>query len=301
LSQSLQNILATLISNGFNIHKVDRLPHGNQLINTYKYDRLGAQVKYTLLFTEDEMESTITNSLRTSSLAYNSTPIIVSDKFSSPIKTYTYKDFYSFFGGIVNTGLILISELPDILNMLGHNKLPLGLAGSPDSLHEIYVKECLQFILESPTRRYGIDRSFESLPDAVVLSNNGFMLLIDSKAYANGFDFQADDLKRFKSYVEDFRMRYSAFFGNILSFVVVSGNFNNSVESLAGRSDEFYQMCGCKLACLTSEELGNIVTILKEVPDKRKSINWRNIFSSLIIDKKFVKRELNRIDKDNLH
>src|SRR5262249_52968181 len=155
--------------------------------------------------------------------------------------TYTRDEFFGFFGGIINTGLILIPNLPQILDQLGHNKLPNGLTGDPDDLQELYVKECLQFIMESPTRRYGIDRCFESLPDGVVLSKEGFMLLFDSKSYSKGFSFEADDIKRFKSYVEDFRHRYSGLFGNILSFVVVTGEFKDSAGAIAGRSNELYR------------------------------------------------------------
>ena len=212
---SFANLIATLLTNGFNIHKVDRNPHSNNIIHTYKYDKLGAKINYSILFTQDTCENTITESLLSVSEKYKSTPLIVSDSLSSArCKTYTIAEFFDFFGGIINTGLILVPNLSEILDELGHNKLPTGLEGKPPDLHEKYVAECLRFIMESPVRRYGIDRSFESLPDGIVISKEGFMLLLDAKSYGEGFEFQADDIKRFTSYIEDFRRKVFTFWKN---------------------------------------------------------------------------------------
>jgi hypothetical protein len=204
------------------------------------------------------------------------------------------------FGGIINTGLVLIPRLSDILDSLGHNSVPSELSGKADDLHEMYVKECLQFVMESPTRRYGMDRSFESLPDAAVLCKDGFMLLVDSKAYSNGYSFSADDLKRYKSYVEDFRMRYSQFLGPVFSFVVVSGHFIDSNDSIQNRSDEFYKICQCKISCIESKEVGIITEFLRKSPAIRSAINWKNIFSELIISNKTIETEISRIKKDSI-
>lgn len=296
------NIISTLVTNGFNIEKVDRLPHENTIIHTYKYDKLGAVVNYSILFTNDTAENSLTDTLIAEAEKHKAKPLLVCDNFSSKkCNSYTTANFFNFFGGIIDAGLILIPSLPDILDKLGHNLLPAGLTGKPDDLHELYVKDCLQFIMESPTRRYGIDRSFESLPDAVVLCKGGFMLLVDSKAYKNGFGFQADDLKRFQSYIEDFKNRYSFFFGNLFSFVIVSGHFTDSEDSLANRSAEFYKMCGYKLSCLSSKELGKMTELLRDSPTLRGSINWKNIYSELVITTSLVQKEIERIKKDKLH
>lgn len=300
-SNSLAGSIATLVANGFNIHKVDRLPHSNNIVYTYKYDKLGARINYSILFTDDRRENSVVDTLLTVSEEFKSTPLVVNDHFkSAKCRTYKNAEFFGFFGGIVNTGLILIPNLPEILNELGHNRLPGGLTGEPDDLHELYVKECLQFVMESPTRRYGIDRSFEELPDIAVLGKEKFMLLLDSKAYGGGFKFKADDLKRFASYVEDFRYRYSPFFGNILSFVIVSGGFADSEKSLKGRSDKFYEMCYCKFSYIESKTLGKITELVRANPQYKNSIGWKHIFSNLIIETKHVEQEISRLAKDKL-
>lgn len=298
---SLANSIATLVTNGFQIHKVERFAHSNNIINAYKHDTLGARINYSILFTEDRTEKAVVDTLLSFSEKFKSEPFVVNDYFKSQkCRTYTNAEFFGFFGGIVNSGLILIPNLLEIMCELGHNRTPKGLTGEADDLHELYVKECLQFVMESPTRRYGIDRSFTELPDIVVLGKERFMLLVDSKAYGGGFKFQADDLKRFASYVEDFRYRYAPFFGNVQSFIVVSGSFSDSEKSIKGRSDKLYEMCHCKLACLESQTLGKITELIRANPRYKSSIGWKRVFSNLIVEIKHVEQEMVRIKKDKL-
>jgi len=300
--EEISNIVSTLITNGFVIDQIERFPKENIILNILKLDKLGAIIKYSILFTKDITETQLTNSLITISKAFHSKPLIISDNFVSPnCTTYTFEKFYNFYGGIVNTGLILIPNLPDTLEELGTNKLPTVLQGDAFDLHELYVKECFQFILQSPTRRYGKGRIFESIPDGIVICKNGMMILYDSKAYSKGFDFTADDIKRFASYVDEFNNRYSTILGKVFTFTVITGKFNATQKVIANRSKELYKKCNCNLSCITSRELGNIVQMLKKEPDIRVSILWKNIFSELLIDTALVKKEITRIKKDNLN
>lgn len=298
----LENIIATLITNGFHISKVERVSGNNQIINAYKFDRLGAQIRYSLLFSQLSETVTLIKYLQKIAKRYDSLPIIISDKINTTeCQFYTYDAFYKTLGGYVNTGLILIPNLSVILNELGHNNLPLGLTGEPDELHEIYISECLQFIMSSPTKRYGIDRLFESLPDCVVLGKDNYMILLDSKAYSKGFNFSSDDIKRFASYISDFNQRYSSFFGSIFSFVVVSGEFNDSINSIENRSEELYKLSNCRISCIESKILGEIVELIKTRPEIRLSINWKNIFTETMAETKHVLKEIKRIEKDKIH
>lgn len=300
--EGIADMVATFVTNGFVIDQSERFPNDNIIFNIIKQDKLGATVKYSILFTEDQIETQLTTSLLTLARTFQATPLIISDNFSSTnCKTYTFKKFYDFFGGIVNTGLILIPNLPDILEELGLNRLPATLQGDAFDLHEIYIKECLQFILQSPARRYGKDRLYESLPDGIVACKNGMMILYDSKAYSNGFGFLADDIKRFASYVDDFNNRYSGFLGKVFTFTVISGKLNATQKQIANRSKELYQKCNCNLSCITSRELGNIVQLLQQELQASSSIIWKNIFSDLIINTSLVNKEITRIKKDNIN
>ncbi|MEO8665939.1 MAG: hypothetical protein ABI462_10615 [Ignavibacteria bacterium] len=300
--EEISNIVSTLITNGFMVEQTERFPNGNIIFNILKLDKLGATVKYSILLTQDKSETQLTSSLITISKTFLSKPLIISDNFISlACTTYTFEKFYNFFGGIVNTGLILIPNLPCILEELGTNKLPTVLQGNAFDLHEMYVKECFQFILQSPTRRYGKERLFESIPDGIVICKNGMMILYDSKAYANGFNFTADDIKRFASYVDEFNNRYSTILGKVFTFTVITGKLNATQKVIARRSKELYKKCNCNLSCITSRELGDIVQLLQNEPDIRISILWKNIFAELIVDRALVQREITRVKKDNLN
>src|SRR5690606_13172085 len=138
------DIASTLVTNGFSIDQVIRITPQNFVINVFKFDKLSAKVCYSIMFTDDDKITPSIKQLLSISKAFGGKPILISDKISSSqYETYTQEKFFALFGGIINTGLILIPTLEAILNDLGHNKTPLGLVGNADDLHEIYTKECL--------------------------------------------------------------------------------------------------------------------------------------------------------------
>jgi len=295
------DIISTFLLNGFEIEKVDRISPDDTIFTIHKYEKLGALVKYSLLFSKSSHETNIFDSLEIISRALNSKPIVISDIIkSSKFKLFSYKDFAKIFGDFMNLGLILLPNLPEILNELGHNRLPESLAGQADNLHEIYIKECLQFLLNFPVKRFGQTRLYEKLPDSVILGKNGMFVLIDSKAYSNGYYISSDDINRFAYYINDFNDRYSEFYGRVFTFLIVSGEFVNGIRSIKLKSDQLYSLSNTKLTCIKSEDLGQIVIELKDTPEVRKSILWRNMFSRNLLDLSTIRNEINRIKKDNL-
>lgn len=302
ITEDFSNIISTLVINGFHIHQVERISATASIFHTYKYDKLGAQIRYSILFSEDKSETAIMHSLEKSSKKFQSQSILVNDNWHAvKVKSYTIEKFFDFFGGIVNIGLILIPNLPQILDELGHNKLPIGLTGEPEDLLELYASECFQYIFESPTRRYGSDRLFEKLPDGIVLCKGRFMVLFDAKAHKDGFGFDSKTINSLKGYVEEFNKKYSSYFGIIFTVIVVSGHFNDSQNALEGRADELYKLCNCKISTVTGTELGDIVQLLKNNPDIRGSIDWKNVFANVIAGAKHVQQEIDKIHKDKLH
>lgn len=299
--EEFSNIVSTLVINGFHIHQVERFSPTTPIIHTYKYDKLGAKIRYSILFSEDSSETAVIQALEKSANSFEAMPIMVNDNLKTDrFVTYTKNKFFDFFGGIVNTGLILIPNLPLILDELGHNKLPTGLTGEPEDLLEFYASECLQYIFESPTRRYGSDRLFEKLPDGIVICKGRFMILFDAKAYKNGFEFDSKTMNSLRGYVEEFSQKYSGYFGSIFSVIVVSGHFNDSENAIKGRADELYKLCNCKISTVTGTVLGNMVQLLKDNPQIRGSINWKNVFANLIAETKYVQQEIDKIYKDKL-
>lgn len=302
IAEDFSNIISTLVINGFHIRQVERISITTSIFHVYKFDKLGAQFRYSILFSEDKYETAIMQSLEKSAETFKSHPIMVNDNWQTDkVKSYSKKKFFDFFGGIVNSGLILIPNIQDLLDQLGHNKLPSGLTGNPEDLLEVYATECLQYIFESPTRRYGSDRLFEKLPDGIILCKGGFIILFDAKAYKDGFGFDSKTINSLKGYVEEFTNKYSTYFGKVFTVIVVSGHFNDSKKALTGRSDELYKECYCKISTVTGKEMGNIVQLLKVNPDIRGSINWKNVFANVTVKIKHVQKEINKINKDKLY
>jgi len=299
---SLELVMSTLLINGFHIDKANRYSPTATLIYASKYDRLGANVKYGIMLVDDDKYTAVVDSLLLLSVSDRFTPILISDHFScSECITYTREKFFSFFAGVVNTGLILIPSLPEIMDKLGHNVLPVDLKGEASDLHEMYVNECLQYVLDSPARRYGRERSFQSLPDNVILSKERFMVLVDCKSYKNGYAFDSDSIKRFAGYINDFNSRYAQYQGPIFCFLVVSGSFSDSEESVKSRSDELYKQANCRMSCLTSRDLAAMTLRLQKIPDIKGSLVWKNILIDLVISVKSLEAEVSRVEKDKLY
>lgn len=300
--EELSNLICTLTINGFHLGKVERLSPDNVILNCHKFDKLGGTANYILLLSDDKTESSSCDTLaKMASHDKKAKAILINNCFESTrFDTHTKEKFFEFLGGMVNTGLILIPNLPDILDQLGHNKVPTGLAGRADDLHELYIKECLQFVMNSPVRRYGIDRAFQKLPDGVVLGKDRILIPIDSKAYTSGYGISADDIKRYAFYCNDFRQRYSNDFGPVYSFLVVTGSLLDSEEAIANRSSELYNECGVKLNCVESKVLGLIVEALKNEPQFKSALNWKNVFLNPKIELKQFNKELDRIKKDKI-
>lgn len=297
----LKDTVISLLLNGFHIDKVERVTSSTFILNFHKYDNLGAKIDYSLLLCNKDLKGSYLSTLDTYSSKQNATKIVVS-KENPPddVLSFTPEGFFNSIGGYIDTGLILIPQLHEFLQKLGHNKLPEELSGSPDDLLELYSKSCLQYILNSKGVHYGTDRLFESLPDGVILGKDKMIIQFDSKAYSGGFKFSADDIKRFARYIQEFNSKYENLLGSVFTFLVISGHFEDSERSLNRRSKELYSLCQTNLSVLNCEELASITTIIKNNPECRNSINWHNIFSEMIIESSLIEEQIDQIKKDKI-
>ncbi len=296
----IKNIITTFVINDFHLVNNNRPVKNCLNVIALKYDKLGAQILYSFLFIKGDLIDSVKKSHLQNSKTNSLTPIIVSEtKITDDCINYTYEEFSEKIGGLVNTGLILLDNISEIIYQLGHHELPIGLDGTPDELLEIYVKEILQFLLTSPAKRYGSDRRFESLPDGIVLGKD-LIIQFDSKSYSSGFGFSLDDIERFSKYVNDFNRRYSGILNRVFSFVVVTGKFNDSEESIENRKKTFYQKCQTSLSCIDCNNLSSILNLVKRNLKCRESIDWKEIFSNTIITKELLEKEIKRISKDNI-
>jgi len=297
----LRSVLRTLLVNGFDLLSLRKSSPDKSIINVKKIDSLGGEINYSLLLSTGEPNEHLLDSLKITASDLKSTPIVISDELqTASFKMYSISEFEDFFGGFVNTGLVLNDDLPNILEELGYNRLPKDFTGKPDELLEIYTKECLQFLLNSRARIYGNKRRGESLPDGVVIAGDGTIILFDSKACKDGFEFESDDINRFAKYVNDFNRKYSEILGRVFCLLVVSSSFNDSSDSIRKRSNALYTKTGTKLSCIIANDLGRAVKEVRKSQEFRNSIDWKEIFVNDILTTDLITKQLEKIKKDKL-
>ena len=295
----LASALRTLLVNGYVVTEVNRISQNAAILSVEKRDRLGAVARSAILLAESPTNN-VTEMLSTIARANNAQALVITTANISHKPVMTPERFYELLGGEIRSDRLMRDDLPDVLDTFGHNRTFAGFTGDPDDLLEDYVKEGLQFLLESRAHRYGKDRLFESLPDGLILARPSLNLYFDAKAYEKGFHPSADDIKRFAAYVNEFNARYASYVGRLHSFLVVSGTFSGSEKALEEKANEFYSICSTKLCHITAKNFGLIIKLVREHSNTRSAINWVKIFSRLVIDPAAVAEELQRIKKDNI-
>ncbi len=294
-----QTLITTLIVNGFHLDDIDRVSPSCTILHIFKYDVFAAKIWYSIIFTDN-----VTNSIvqRASRGAKNGqTTIFGIGHNSSPIcDWYSSDDFYKKIGGEVNETLIINPDLSILMKGLGLNKVPIGVDGKAEDLLELYTKDCLQYLLKVPVRRYGIDRLFESLPDGVVLGKGLIIMQFDAKAYSDGFSFDSDFMLRIQKYIEEFNSKYESIIGRVNSFLIISGKFNDSDSSLHGRYTDLIAKCQTPLCCIESEDLGKIVQLFLKNPSFRLSLDWKLLFTKTRLKYSDIETALNKVKKDGI-
>ena len=261
-----RTFVRTLLLNGYTIDSVQR-SDAAEVFEVHRVDELGARVAYAFLIASNPSEGVITPFVKRAG-ELRATPVGLGG-FSTPLfSVLSFQDFYHILGGSVDEGVVYDDELPMKLDDLGHNRVSSGLSGKADGLLEDFTKQCLQFVTGRRSRRYGKERLFEPVPDGIVFED--LAVLVDSKAYSAGFKIEADDIKRFASYVGDFNARYRHELGAIHSFVVVTGHFEQNIATLEGRRGELYAECQTQLTCLKASDLGEMVKLIRTAPSTER-------------------------------
>jgi hypothetical protein len=292
----IRTFVRTVLLNGYTIDSVQRTDPA-QIFEVHRLDDLGARVSYLFLIASDPGEDVITPFIKRAR-ELSATPIGLGD-FSTPLfSVLSFGDLYRILGGSIDEIVVYDEQLPIKLDDLGHNRIPAGLLGKADDLLEDFTKQSLQFVTGRRSRRYGKERLFERVPDGIVFED--LAILIDSKAYSAGFKIEADDIKRFASYVIDFNSRYRDELGIIHSFVVISGHFEQGTAMLEVRRSELYAECQTQLTCLKASDLGDMVKQIRTVPNYRKSIAWKRLFSNVLLTPELLRQEIERIRKDGI-
>jgi len=295
---NIQVAVRTLIIGGFTLEKASRYP-GYALIYMYRYDEFGVKQQYCFSLFEKDPEPEQIEAAAIASKHNKTELVIISPAKIHGMPNIEWNRFLNLFGGPVYSYSPLEPEFEDHLMRLSFNKLPTGLVGKPDDLFELYVHKALEFIFGCKVHRYGQERRFEARPDGVVLQDRMFSALYDTKAYSNGYDVTLDSIRQFSSYITEFRSRYDQYY-ELHSFIVISGSFPHSKDTLESRSRQLLSEANIPLAFMTAESVLQIIGLLSNFPSARRSINWRKIFVNPVIDPELVQAELELIEKDKI-
>lgn len=288
-------LFENLFVNKYDLTYSKRIATNTLIVNATKKDEFGRRHNYEFYFFSEIVSNDYLNKFRLHQ-PNNRILVGVDEQIGTDI---TESQFFDKLSTVIDPGVYLNSDLENILEKLGHNELPQNMKGVAADLLEAYSKECLQFLLGGKGRRYGKERSFESLPDGAILGK-GVNILFDAKAYKNGFNPSADDLKRFQSYINDFNRKYAHFSEKIFSFVVVSGHFEVGEDALDDRSRELYEMCQTTLSFFTTKTLATITKIITENSELIDSLNWKRVLSHSIPNERLIMEQISKIKKDKI-
>lgn len=295
---NLEIAVRTLALGGFFLDGAIRNP-GYALLHMTRHDEFGIPQKYSFAVFENEPTDDQIETAKIDVKHKKSNLVVVSPSVSGNPSYIEWDRFINLFGGPVIKSSVLEPEFNYQITALGRNQLPEGFTGKPDDLFELYVRNALEFLFRCRVVRYGQDRRFEARPDGIVIHEKDFVALYDAKAYSEGYEITEISIRQFKSYIDDFKRRYSQFF-EVNAFIVVSGFFSQKKGALEKRSREMQSVAGVPLSCLNTDILSEIIQIFLRKPYIRRSINWRKIFTNPIIEKKHVEDEINVIEKDKI-
>lgn len=288
----------TLLTGGFDLENAHRNP-GYMLFNAYTYDEFGALLRYSFVLAEEILTEAQINAAKTAADFYNSNLVVIGHT-NADVTQIEWNTFINLFGGPIFSTSPLEEDFAQQLVTLSYNQLPNGLHGQADDLFEKYVHVALEFILGGRVVRYGRKRAFEARPDGIALPNPDFSALYDAKSYSNGYEMTLDSIRQFKSYVEDFNRRYTNLIPRLKTFLVISGDFPHTDNTLRSRSTQFLSQCGIPLSFIRSESLVQIIRIASEFPQARKSIDWARVFVEPIVNPSRVRIEFDAVRRNGL-
>jgi hypothetical protein len=298
LPADIQVAVRTLTVGGFVLEKAARNPTF-ALIYAYRYDEFGGKQQYCFAIfdsppTENEIVSAEIAAKHNEYELVIISPVAIKEKAS-----IEWSHFLNLFGGPVFSYSPLDAEFADHILELSINRLPVGLEGKPDDLFELYTHRALEFIFGCRVNRYGQERRFETCPDGAILKDKVFTALYDTKAYFNGYEVDSNSIRQFGSYVTDFQQRYGSIF-DLNAFIVISGTFSSSANSLENRSRQFLSEARVPLVFLTAKTIVEMINLLSEFPSARRAINWRKIFVHPVVTLGLLQQEIETITKDKI-
>ena len=293
-----QTATRTLIVAGYSIEGSHRQPQHIEIL-CKQTDILGASIPYLIAVTDfDELSDAEIDDIYHSAENQNRTPIIVTSIPSE--RTISWEDFTEALGGAVPSWQALSPEYDQALVTAAKNQLPAGeTKGEAWLIFEDLVGSGLEFIFGRRVRRLGGRLRGRPVSDMQAQMPTGEVLVVDTKASADGFNVTWSELRPLVEYVRHQRVRQRGqveLFGALIS----SSNFKQNDDRLSELSSRFFAEVRVPLSFIDAYVLTATVNLFQERPDVRNGIHWNQIFKGGRICLSIIRDEMHAVDNERV-
>ena len=290
--------IRTLIVAGYSIEGSHRQPRHIEIL-CKRTDVLGASIRYLIAVTDlDELSESEIDDIYHSAENQNRTPVIITPIPSE--RTISWEDFTEALGGAVPSWQALSPEYDQTLVTAAKNQLPAGeTEGEAWLIFEDLVGSGLEFIFGRRVRRLGGRLRGRPVSDMQAQMPTGDVLVVDTKASANGFNVTWSELRPLVEYVRHQRVRQR---GQVELFgaLILSSNFKQNDDRLSELSSKFFAEVRVPLSFIDADVLAATVNLFQKRPDVRNGIHWNQIFNGGRICLSMIKNEMHAVDNERV-
>lgn len=293
-----QTATRTLIVAGYSIEGSHRQPRHIEIL-CKQTDVLGASIPYLIAVTDlDELSEPEIDDIYHSAANQNRIPVIVTPIPSE--RTISWEDFTEALGGAVPSWQALSPEYDQALVTAAKNQLPAGeTEGEAWLIFEDLVGFGLEFIFGRRVRRLGGRLRGRPVSDIQAQMPTGDVLVIDTKASADGFNATWSELRSLVEYVKRQRVRQIGqveLFGALMS----SSDFKQKDSRLLELSLEFSTEAKVPLSFIDANVLAATINLFREKPNVRNGIRWKQIFKGGRISLSIIETEMRAVDAERV-
>lgn len=290
--------IRTLIVAGYSIEGSHRQPRHIEIL-CKRTDVLGASIRYLIAVTDlDELSESEIDDIYHSAENQNRTPVLVTPIPSE--KAISWEDFTEALGGAVPSWQALSPEYDQALVAAAKNQLPAGeTEGEAWLIFEDLVSSGLEFIFGRRVRRLGGRLRGRPVSDMQAQMPTGDVLVVDTKASADGFNVTWSELRPLVEYVRYQRVRQR---GQVELFgaLILSSNFKQNDDRLSELSSRFFAEVRVPLSFIDADVLAATVNLFQKRPDVRNGIHWNQIFKGGKICLSIIRNEMHAVDNERV-
>ena len=290
--------IRTLIVAGYSIEGSHRQPRHIEIL-CKQTDVLGASIPYLIAVTDsDEFSEEEINDIHRSAVNKDRISVIVTPMPSE--RTISWEDFTEALGGAVPSWQALSPEYDQALVTAAKNQLPSGVTkGEAWLIFEDLVGSGLEFIFGRRVRRLGGRLRGRPVSDMQAQMPTGDVLVVDTKASADGFNVTWSELRPLVEYVRHQRVRQR---GQVELFgaLILSSSFKQNDDRLLELSSRFFAEVRVPLSFIDADVLAATVNLFQKRPDVRNGIHWNQIFKGGRICLSMIRNEMHAVDNERV-